>query len=282
MKTTVEKTIIEKYDSLSSSEKKVADFIASNKKEVINMNVSELAKKCSTSDATIVRTAKHLGYNGYNQLIINLSKDIGKSEIIDSGDVTLNTLQKFFSLEAERINLLADSINLSEIIEIAKILLSANMVHIIAVGNTTPITTDLGFRLERYGIPCTYSQLYEQYLNHISLGKESDAVVAFSRSGHSKQVIRSVEIAHKKHMKIVVITGCYNDELTKYADYTIKINEMTSLFSSIYKPDSHLIEYAINDALVYVIQKVQALSTASNDKLKDKDTIGILLSEFKQ
>ena len=81
MKNSVVENILQKYEQLFPAEKKVADYIISNSSDIINLNVAELALLSSTSDATVVRTVKHLGYDGYYQMRLLLSRDIGKSEI---------------------------------------------------------------------------------------------------------------------------------------------------------------------------------------------------------
>lgn len=270
-----------KFESLFPAEKKVAQYVLDHTNEIVHLNVAELARKSKTSDATVIRTIKHLGYEGYYQMRIQLSKDIGKHEILFENEDTLSAIQKFFAYEAERIHRLAATIDLPQLIEIAKVILNSTYTHLISVGNTVPVTTDLGFRLERAGIRCTYSSLYEQYLNHINLGDENECVIAITRSGASKQVIRAVEIAKKKDMKVIVITGHLKEDLTNNADYIIKINEIQSQIATAYKPDSHLQEISINDALLYVIRNIKKAQCTSNESLNDKDNIGILLSEFK-
>lgn len=281
MDKTVLETINVIYDKLFPAEKKVADFILKNYRDVVYMNVSELAAKANASDATVIRTAKRLGCTGYSQLQIELCKDIEKSELLTDKDDELSSVQKFFLIEAERINRLASTIDLYQLINIAKVIISSSCTHIIAVGNTTPISSDLGFRLERRGIKCTYSPIYEQFLNHINLGDSNECVIAITRSGRSKQVIQAIKMAKKKEMKIIVITGEVNNELFQYVDYVIKLNELKTKVSSIYHPDSHLLEYAINDSLLYVINNVQIANNPSIELTDEIDEIGIMISEFK-
>lgn len=282
MSNSVVDNILEKYKGLFPAEKKVADYIIANSSNIINLNVAELASLSATSDATVVRTVKHLGYDGYYQMRLLLSKDIGKSEILDQNEDTISSMKKFFLSEADRIIRLSESIDLSQIVEIANVIINAKCTHLVAAGNTTTVTSDLGFRLERKSIPCTYSLLYEHYYNHITLGSNSDVVIAISRSGASKQVIRAVELAKKKNMKVIVITGELNPSLTNNADYIIKINELRNQIATISKPDSHLQEFAINDALLYAIGSIQKVNNLDESALEDRDNIGILLSEFKQ
>ena len=213
-----------KYEDLFPAEKKVADYILNHMEEVMMLNVSDLAGKSETSEATVVRACKHLGYGGYYQMRILLSHDLGKSEN-NNKEEKLETSQKLFSYHGERVKYLAEHIKTETLLNVSKILMTSRNTHIVGVGNTVPVVMDLGFRLERYGVPCTYSMLPEYYYNHIALGSSQDAMIAISRTGASKQVIRAVEMAHKKGMKIIVITGELNKQITEYADEVIHIAE---------------------------------------------------------
>lgn len=278
---TVADTIREKYTKLFPAEQKVAKYIVDHTQEVVNYNVAELAKKSQASEATVVRTCKHLGFDGYYQMRLLLSKDVGKFESQEAENENLTSSQKFFSLEAERVNRLSNIIDFTQIIEVAKALIHSRIVHIVAVGNTTPISQDLGFRLERAGIACTYSALPEHYYNHISLGTPEDTVVAITRSGASKQVIRAIEIAHKKKMKVVLISAEPSPNLLKKNDICLQVNDVKNESATITRPDSHLVEFAVNDAILYAVRNILKASEINSSKLEEKDSMGILLSEFK-
>ena len=62
------------YDSFFEAEKKIADFILSNKSDIIDMTVAELALASGTSDATVSRFCRRCGFNGFHHLNINLAK----------------------------------------------------------------------------------------------------------------------------------------------------------------------------------------------------------------
>ena len=64
-----------KYESLSKAEKKIADFLMSAPQNAIPLYITDMAKACNTSEATIVRFAKKLGFNGYPQLKIAIAQD---------------------------------------------------------------------------------------------------------------------------------------------------------------------------------------------------------------
>ncbi|HFL9475768.1 TPA: MurR/RpiR family transcriptional regulator, partial [Escherichia coli] len=73
---TVKSLIQSNYPTLHQAEKKVADYILSHAHEVVNYSVTELSEKSHASEATIVRTCKKLGYQGYYHLKIALAKEV--------------------------------------------------------------------------------------------------------------------------------------------------------------------------------------------------------------
>ena len=52
------------YDEFSKTEKKIADFLMQNPDCILPLFITELAEKCGTSEATVVRFAKRLGFDG--------------------------------------------------------------------------------------------------------------------------------------------------------------------------------------------------------------------------
>lgn len=272
-----------RYDELFTAEKKVADYILKNEQEVVMLNVSELAHKSGASEATVVRMCKHLGYDGYFQMRLLMSRDAGQYKKAPSTQGMLASSQQIFTGNSERISNLAESVSTETLLKAAELLLGAEMIHIVSVGNNIPIVLDLGFRLERNGQRCTYSMLSEHCFNHISLGSNNDVVYAISRSGSSTQVIKAVELAHKKGMKIIVVTGELNKPLVEHADCVIRVIEKKDNHISSMRPDSHLLEMAVNDALLYVVKNYHVImhNLNGNEGGESVNDVDLLLSEFK-
>ena len=69
------------YDSFSKAEKKIADFLMENPAQILPLYITELAEKTGTSEATAVRFARRLGFDGYQQLKIAIAQDSGARPI---------------------------------------------------------------------------------------------------------------------------------------------------------------------------------------------------------
>ena len=69
------------YYQLTSSEKKVADYIAVQRQKVQYLSISELAGNCGVADATISRFCRQIGYRGYNAFKLA----VAKSSVVHQG-----------------------------------------------------------------------------------------------------------------------------------------------------------------------------------------------------
>lgn len=280
IKTSVIENIKHNFEELFPAEKKTAQYILDHLEEVTLLNISQLAKKAHASEASIVRMAKHLGYNGFFQMRLLLSNDVAQKDSDMLNNAPLLTSEKIFSACANRIRSLSSFISTNDLLCAAKLICEARICHIIGAGNTIPIASDLGFRLQRNGQSCMYSSLPEQYFNNIALGNSSDLVIAISRSGASTQVLKALSLAKKKEMKILVITADPNSQIMDFSDAILQINDTNEMHDQNVRADSHLLELAVNDALIYVIKNYPLFNF--DDKLPTQiNDVELLLSETK-
>ena len=176
IKTSVIENIKHNFEELFPAEKKIAQYILDHLEEVTLLNISQLAKKAHASEASIVRMAKHLGYNDFFQMRLLLSNDVAQKDSDMLNNAPLLTSEKIFSACANRIRSLSSFISTNDLLCAAKLICEARICHIIGAGNTIPIASDLRFRLQRNGQSCMYSSLPEQYFNNIALGDSSGQV----------------------------------------------------------------------------------------------------------
>lgn len=273
---TVIETIKENYSQIFLAEKKVADFILENPEVAVNANVSELANYSGVSDATVIRLCKHIGYDGYYQLKICLSRDLGRMQVSDneledaSGDKVSSLLYSFAS------DLISIGKNLDEktMLECVDLIKTCKQVHIVAVGNTSPLTQYMGFRLGRLGVKCTYNMVPEYFMNHVNLADADDLIIAISQSGSSKQVVQAMELAREKGLKIIAITGHEYSPVSRLADHLLLTNADEQSFNY-YKSYSRLRETAIIDALLHFVRNEATIAANKADMPE------IILSEYK-
>ena len=242
--------IRKRYTDIFPAEKKVADLVLRKSNEVVNYNVSELAKASGVSDATIIRMCHHLGYSGYYQFRIALARDLGKKQFdSDREENSADVVSKMFEDFAEAIIAVGKRCDKNVMRSCVDLIKNAGTVHIISAGNTTNLARYMGFRLERLGVRSTYSELPEYYINHINLSSDRDIVIAISKSGTSKNVLDGMKLAKDKGLRMIAITSYEQSPAAKFADCVL-ISSGKQEPLSVYKGYSYLNEFAIIDALL--------------------------------
>lgn len=264
---TVIDTIKEHYDNIFNAEKKVADFILNSPEQAVNANVSELASFSGVSDATVIRFCKHIGYQGYYQLRINLSRDIGRKQVPQislEGNPENAVMEKIQSM-ASYFLAVGKQINPQNLLECVNAIKECNQVHIVAVGNTSPLSQYMGFRLGRLGIKCTYNVLPEYFMNHVNLADEDDMVIAISQSGLSRQVVQAMELAKDKGLRTIAITAYKNSPVSNAADLLLLTSIENGSTFDYYKSYSHFYETAVIDILLHFLTNEEKIISSSAD-----------------
>lgn len=260
--------IKDEYENIFAAEKKVADYVLKHPGRTVELNVSELAKASGVSDATVVRMCHHIGYTGYYQFRITLSRDLGKQQyssmvLKEEGDA----VEKVFGRYAEAMYAIGKRIDANVMIASANLVKNCAHAHIVAVGNSSPLAQYMGFRLGRLGVRCTYNVALEYFLNHVNLAEEHDIVIAISQSGMSKQVIKAVELGKEKGLKSIAITAYARSPLSYITDYVL-LSAGTAEEFNYYKEYAHLNETAVIDALLNFVTNEEMIETRHADKLE--------------
>ena len=61
------------YNQFTKAEKKVADYIINNQKEVLYMSITDLADECRVGDTSVYRFCRSMGLQGYQEFKMKLS-----------------------------------------------------------------------------------------------------------------------------------------------------------------------------------------------------------------
>ena len=81
------------YNQFTKAEKKVADFILQNPREVLFMSITDLAEACQVGDTSVFRFCKSMELKGYQEFKMVLSLSLNENEKEHSrftGNVGLN------------------------------------------------------------------------------------------------------------------------------------------------------------------------------------------------
>ena len=270
--------IHQNYEEIFSAEKKVADYILKDPEHAVAINVSELAELSGTSDATVIRLCKHLGYKGFYQMKLQLAHDLGRNQLI-SGNIQLKDPDGMEDvLKDIASNLIGAKANIDNdmLMKCVELICNCDTVHLVAAGNSIPASSDFAFRLCRIGIRANSANMPEQSFNNINLGTERDIVIGISHSGSSKHVLQAFELAKERKMKTIAITDLLRTPIAKEAGLSLSTGvEYSSVY--IFGAASHIYIAALIDVLLCSIVATRRDAVKNGEA----DNVEFFLSETK-
>jgi len=264
--------------TLSKSERKVAEYVLDNAKNIIDQNIAQMSQDISVSEPTIIRFCRKLGFRGYKDFKLKLAQTISQPNHnllsdISEDDSPLNIGQKIIdraisSLSQTRSTLNADNLN-KAVIALRK----ASRIEFYGQGGSGIVASDAQQKFFRLGTPAVaYS---DPYIHSVSatLLNENCVVVAVSRSGTSKDLLKSVKLATLAGATTIAITAS-GSALEKASDITLHIDVKED--SDYYAPiKSRMSQLVILDTLAIAValedeetltQKLLTANLALNDK----------------
>jgi DNA-binding MurR/RpiR family transcriptional regulator len=217
------------YSSLRESEKKAADYIESHPNEVIYLSISALAEKSDVSEASIIRLCKALGYEGYQDLKINMAKFLIEPvryiyEELDENDDVGKIIHKVMVSNMKAIEDTLKILDKSEVEKAINVLSKARKIEFYGVGGSGEVAFDAHHKFFKLGIPCiAYNDPHMQIMSASMLGK-GDVVVGISHSGSTKDIVDSLETAKKAGAATICITSSENSPVTKVSSIKLIIS----------------------------------------------------------
>lgn len=243
------------YNDMGRSEKKVADWLFSHSGEVLPYSISDLASKCDSSEATIVRFSKRLGYSGYQDLKIVLAKEAEKSVIlptITEDDECYEIFEKvcndaYMSLERTKKSLSADSMTRA-----AKAISNARRVVLIGLGSSAAVAEDASNKFLRAG--CNSAAYSDTHMQAIAVGQlgDGDVLMGISQSGASRDIVDCMKMARMRGVLTISITSRERSPIARQSDVCLITDTEETLHSEL-RLNSHLARLVVIDALCYKI-----------------------------
>lgn len=223
------------YYQLTSSEKKVADYVVTNGPNAQHMSISELAEVCGVAEATISRFCRRLDYSGYGSFKLAIaasSAERGSANPL-SGEITASdpipdVAQK---LAGANINAILETQALVKpgiIQAAADTLLSANKVLCMGQGGSMLLAQEAAhlFSTAFSGFfPVADSHMQVILTSQLSQG---DVILYFSYSGSTTGLIDVLKLAKSRDVKTLLVTRFPRSPGANLADIVLQCGSSES------------------------------------------------------
>ena len=209
------------------AEKRISDYILTAPAGCVNMTLSELARASGTSEATVSRFCKKLGFDNYRNFQLSLARDVmeeGRLGMNPNGVSLDNVEQSLENILANKISELTATIKAIEpetLKAVLALLRGAMLIEAVAVGNTIPVAMDAAFKFNQLGLRCITSEIPEKQAAFALTLTPADVLLVISYSGKSRRLMQTVQTARHNGTPVILITNDRSSPLAQLADYVL-------------------------------------------------------------
>lgn len=215
-----------RYKNLTKTERRIADYIIENEKNIMAQTISDIALQTNSSEITVSRFCKKLGHSGLQSLKIALAGErIAADESIYQDIHQDDSYEVVAGKVFQNINDgLQDTLKLLDFKAVEKavaILCRARSIAVYGFGNSATVCHDIETRFMRFGMMVrAYADSHMQ-VTSAALLTPSDVVIAVSHTGSTMELLQSVDIAKANKVPVIAITSYVNSPLAKRADIVL-------------------------------------------------------------
>lgn len=241
------------YQDLTKSEQRIASYIMENAAMIMEQTIPELAGNTKSSEITISRFCKKLGFSGLQALKIALAAELsnaGEMEFREIGDKDTDE-QVAAKVFQNIMDGLQDTLKILDFQQVAKavqVLQRARRVAVYGYGNSATVCRDIETRFMRFGMVIQAYADMSQQLTSASLLTKEDVVIAVSHTGATIKLLEAVRVAKRAGAAVIVITSYAQSNLAKLGDVVLTGMGREVHYSS-ESVASRLIHMAITDVL---------------------------------
>ncbi|MGC9668689.1 MurR/RpiR family transcriptional regulator [Planosporangium sp. 12N6] len=229
--------------SLSPAEQRVARVVIEDAGSVAQLTITELAKRARTSETTVIRFCRTLGFTGYPQLRLTLAAEAGRvpddgsperamgSDISPSDDLT-EVVEKIAFADARAIEDTAAQLDVAVLARVVDAVAAARRVDIYGVGASAFVAQDFQQKLHRIGrVAYAWSDLHVA-LTSAALLTEHDVAFGISHTGATMDTIEAFAEAGRQGALTVALTNFPKSPITRVADLVLTTAARETTFRS--------------------------------------------------
>lgn len=269
--------ITSKYDTMTRSERKVADFVIGYLHEAVHMNVHDFSHAAGVSEASVLRFCRRLGFDGFRDFCLQMARNMSVETddcIVAMQDNASDLEQRVSSTLAanmETIRMTLGKMDFDALRRAGELIHHCRHLMFVGMGTSYIVCQDAALRFLRAGHHATsYSDTHTCTVA-ISYFDSRDVVVGISHSGTTPEVCEIMALAQKRGVHTIGITTYPNEWIGSVSDLVLQtcIREIPMYKVAITSRSSQL---AVIDAL-FLAALVENYDATMNGLVDVRDNI---------
>ena len=258
-------------ENLPRAQRKVAEYMLENPSEALFMTSQQLGECSETSEATVVRLAVTLGFEGFPEFKEALQSE-AKDQLSTFGRLQEHrakvSAKNFLSdLISEEMDAAASYLSKSkdgEIKELASRICASDGVYLIGLRSTRSLAIYMQYYLSWF-LPNVYVPQNDSLESYLVSASKNSLVVGISFPRYTRRTLESIVIANRMNLRTAAITDSDASPLAKIVDIAVKAPSI-----HVAHIDSLMIPFGMANAiLIEVADQLGPRALARLDELED-------------
>jgi len=261
------------YRDLSPTEKKIADYISENIKEVSHSPINDVCAHIGVANSSLYQFTRKLGYKGYTDFKVALLTESFDPEIsvfskIDPNDSDTTIVKKVYEAGIHSMKEAETLIDGDAFTKATDYIVRSKHVGFFGLGGSNIIAEHGYHKFLRSPVDVIYASDYDFQIMNVSKLTDKDTVILISHSGLTEGTNELAKIANTNKSHVIAITSHENSPLAKEADVVLLSTASELEYRSESMPN-RMSQYSIIDSLFFLTMlRDTKKSNASMDKVK--------------
>ncbi|WP_165006927.1 MULTISPECIES: MurR/RpiR family transcriptional regulator [unclassified Enterococcus] len=221
-------------ESMTTTEKRIADYLRRNLETAVYMTIEELAKATYTSHSAIIRLCKKIGFTGFKEFRFELGREVHQliaqfNQTIDpnfpftSEDHLQTIAKKMADLTIQSIKKAQLQIENQELGQLAEVLNQAERIFLFAKGDSQVTARKFQNKLVKLNKFLILAEEYSDSSWNAANLTAKDCAVFISYSGRIHHYERIMMYLSHVGTKTLLITGNERSEMAKQATFCLTV-----------------------------------------------------------
>jgi len=280
----IKRLVVDHYDALPQQQKVVADYILAHLQEVPFLSVPELADRSGASEATIVRFAQRIGFDGYADLKEHLLAGVRERVALPSGAAAElfarvpqdDTLRVVATQEIGNIEGSVNALDRETFGQAATMLYRADHVYAFGMGISSHLADLTTYMLTQIGLRATTLSLrFSSPLEPLVALRPSDCLFVYSFPPYSRATIEMMREAADRGIPCLAVTDRLTSPAAQLARVVLPVRSENMMYTNSVAAVSVLVNaLATEIALRHQDRAAAAVTRITRILAQDKDTLG--------
>lgn len=244
-------SILSNYGSLSDAERRIADFILQGGGTISSLTAGEIARGSNTSNTTVSRFVRALGYDSFAQLRLALAREeVSKERPFDSSDgISFDdvegSVRYVLARKVEELNDTVSMLSDAALVDACRLIQRAQTVMFVGAGTSLSYAQMVATKFSHVGVKAIAPSTTDAAAILAQLLGKDDCIVFISNSAMSRRLNIIMDNAQDSAIPTVIITADPTTHLASRADHILSVANRDQLLANNFAVSHNSINFVV-------------------------------------